>query len=81
MKHTEPNYNMLFRSAVLCLQQTHNELKKAVMEEVKWQFIDDNGKPCILAGYEERARRVSELMKEVDRLRHDVEHYRNKLDG
>ena len=62
-KVLEPNYQMLFDSTVLALQNTYKQYKDAVAESLEWSFIDNNGNFCILAGYEERNARVIDQSK------------------
>lgn len=76
----EPNYQMLFSSAVTALQQTYNEYKKALIKDIDFTFVGKDGMYVTLAGAEERAEKISELGKEIVRLKYKVEEYRQETE-
>lgn len=75
----EPNYEVLFKSAVTALQVDYGKLKAAQIEAIKWTFVDSDGHFYELAGCEERRKqvvefenRVAEDLKEIYRLRYST---------
>ena len=80
-KQNEPNYQMLFQSAVSSLQTAYNDLKKANIKVIENRFIGADGRQVVYAGEEKRVKRMNDLAKEVERLSIEVEHYRNVLES
>ena len=74
-KNPTPNYKLMFESAVYSLQVAYTEYKKAKQEELRWTFFDNKGQFSILAGYEERRKRVEKAEVEVARLMQLVKEY------
>lgn len=80
-KEPTPNYRMMFESAVSSLQYAYTAHKKAVSEELRWTFFDNNGRYAVLDGYKERHQKTEDTMAEVNRLIQVVEDLRMKLGG
>lgn len=76
-----PNYKLMYESAVTGLQTAYSEYKKARDEEIRWTFIDQDGRFAILGGYEERRKRAENAEAEVARLMELVNELRNKMGG
>ena len=74
----EPNYDILFRSAVESLRIAHSKYKKLIQDFYRWIIVDEDGNFAILDGYEERASDISEVYQEVVRLKNLVEELREK---
>lgn len=77
-KPPEPNYQLMFESAVGALQIAYFEYKKARTEQLRWTFFDNDGRFCFLDGYKERKERVEKAEKEVARLLKTVEELRER---
>jgi len=69
----EPNYQLLFNSAICALQQKYNEYKKAIIKNIEFTWIGNDGEYCFLEGVEERNKKIDELKKEIIRLRFKVD--------
>lgn len=75
-KQPEPNYDLMFRSAVSKLQGDYNLLKNAITEDLRWSWYDNEGNMVRLSGYEERTEKINGLreritfdLSEIERLR------------
>lgn len=79
MKQIAPNYEIMLSSAVTSLQQAYKAYKDAVIDNLNWTFIDDDGKLVMLEGVEERIAKINELKKEVVRLKFKVGEIRNEV--
>lgn len=80
-KEPTPNYDLMFKSAVYALQIAYAEYKKAVIEELRWTFFDNEGHFSVLSEYEKRAKKTNDAEKEVVRLREEVDKLRELKDG
>lgn len=80
-KEPTPNYDLMFQSAVSALQSAYSEYKKAISEELRWTFFDNDGNYCFLDGYEKRRKRTESAKEEVARLMGLVNELRNKIGG
>lgn len=78
MKKPTPNYDVMFESAVYSLQLAYAEHKKAVREELRWTFFNNDGNFCFLDGYAERRKKTQETKKEVKRLMNLVNELRER---
>ena len=76
MKQPEPNYKILYDSAVCSLQIAYKEYKKALMDNIKWTWIDDEGKFCVLSGHEERQKKIEDLARKMVIIQDKVNEYR-----
>ena len=72
-KGLKPNHKIMLDSAVCALQQTYEDYKRAVVDNLKWSWFDENGVFTILDGAEERNRKIEDLKCEVMRLMLKVE--------
>lgn len=79
-KDIEPNHEIVFRSSVIALQDAYKKYKKLLNEYMKYTFYDDNGRFCIMSGYEERAKDFEKAKEKWVQLIHDVEHYRRLVE-
>lgn len=73
----EPNYQLILDSVICALQQKYNEYKKAIIKNIEFTWIGNDGEYCFLEGVEERNKKIDELKKEIIRLRFKV----NELKG
>ena len=72
-KQLTPNYEIQKQSAVFSLQDAYRRYKNAIIDSLKWTWIDDDGNYAILKGAEERSAKIKELEKEVIRLKFKVD--------
>ena len=77
-KQPTPNYDIMFENAVYSLQMAYSEYKKAMTEQLRWTFFDNDGNFAFLNGYKERKERVDEAEKEVARLMQIVKELRER---
>lgn len=78
IKIQEPNYQLMLNDAVFVLQETYKEYKKAVIKNLQFTFIDNDGALCYHSGLEERNQHIADLAKEITRLQFKVEEYKQK---
>lgn len=76
-----PNYQLMFESAVTCLQIAYSEYKKACIEAIRGAFIGAGGRMTIRSGYEERQKRIESAEAKVVRLADVVSELRDKIGG
>ena len=74
----EPNYEMLFRSAVSGLKEAYNKYKHVVKNYYDSTAIDDDGNFVINEANKAYRDEANSLVDEMDRLRKDVANYREK---
>ena len=79
-KQPEPNYDLMFRSAVSKLQGDYNLLKNAITEDLRWSWYGDDGTFARLSGHEERQQKITELRKRILFDLHEVERLRGLRD-
>lgn len=79
-KELKPNYNILYDSALFTLRETYQRYKNAITEQLKWTFIDNEGRFSVLAGYEDRQEKINRLGQEVLRLQNELEKIKEKLE-
>ena len=72
-KEPKQNLGLVFDTTVYALQQKYNEYKEAINAFYRYTFYNDNGEFSILAGHEDRSKKVEELEKEVIRLKQAVD--------
>ena len=77
-KIQEPNYQLMLNDAVFCLQETYREYKKAVIKNLQFTWIDNDGAFTYHSGLEERNQHIADLAKEFMRLKFKVEEYKQK---
>ena len=75
-KEPTPNYELMFQSAVYGLQQAYIEYKKAISEELRWTFFDNDGHFNIPSGYKEGHQKTKKANAEVTRMMVIVEELR-----
>lgn len=80
-KELEPNYEILFRSAVTSSQLFYNEYKKALIGICRNRFINNDGRLSVIAGEEERIKKAEEIKKALEKALIEVEYYRNMLEA
>ena len=78
IKIQEPNYQLMLNDAVFVLQETYKEYKKAVIKNMQFTWIDNDGALCYHSGLEERNKHIADLAKEITRLKFKVEEYKQK---
>lgn len=64
----EPNYELMYKSAVTALQTTYTEYKKVLQQYMSCTFIDDCGRLCVLSGYKDRKAEIDRLTSEIECL-------------
>ena len=72
---------MLFDSAVCGLQRAYNDYKRAVFEDLKWTWYDQEGNFCILGDAKARKEKIANAEKDVKYMQGEVEKYRRLKDG
>lgn len=72
----EPNYQMMFDSAVQAKKYAFDQYRKAIIKE--WQFVGvgEDGSMWYLDGWTERQAKLDELRKAFERASIKVEHWR-----
>ena len=75
----EPNYQMILNSAICGLQQAYKDYKKAIIKNLDFTWINNDGDFSTLAGIEERNKEIAELNKEVIRLQAQVYKMQKKI--
>lgn len=80
-KKTEPNYELLFKSAVTGLQNTYSQYKTAMTRALQYTWYGDDGNYAELDSAIEQRDKAHRLWYEVDRLKAQVEEYRNLMEG
>lgn len=75
----EPNYEILFNSHVSALQYAYTEYKKQIRKYLGCTGYTDDGYFFTLSGSDKIAKKANDALKEVERLKHEVEHYRGKV--
>ena len=78
-KQSEPNLQLMLRSAISVLQVTHKDYKNAIIKDLRSSWYSDDGDLCFLAGIEERKKKIADLGKEVERLRVKVDEIKNEI--
>ena len=78
-KQPEPNLQLILESAISALQVTYRDYKAAIIKDLQCSWYSDNGEFSILAGAEERKKKIVELGKEVERLQVKVDEIKNEI--
>lgn len=81
-KKTEPkpNYELMFKSAVLALQTTYSAYKVAREKELYMSWYGDDGSYRELEGIGKVRVTASELLHEINMLKAQVEEYRRLME-
>ena len=80
-KKTEPNYELLFKSAVTGLQIAYDGYKTARRKELEMTWVGMDGRFVELNGIGDVRVKASEYLHEVERLKAEVEKYRELMEG
>lgn len=80
-KKTEPNYNLMFQSAVIGLQNAYRQYKTAMTMALQSTWYGDDGNYAELNTAIEHREKAHQLNREVYRLKEEVEKYRNLMEG
>ena len=78
-KQTEPNLQLLLKSAISALQVAYTNYKTAIIKDLQYTWYSDNGELTFLSGVEERQKKIADLGKEVVRLQAKVEEIKNEI--
>jgi hypothetical protein len=78
-KQSEPNLQLMLRSAISALQVTHKDYKNAIIKDLQSSWYSDDGDLCFLAGIEERKKKIADLGKELIRLQVIVDELKNEI--
>lgn len=76
-----PDYKLLFKSAVSSLRQTYEDYKKAMIESIRWTWYGDDGNYAELNTALAMRTKADQLIREVYRLKEEVEKYRELMEG
>lgn len=68
-KQSEPNLHFKLKSAITALRLTYMEYKEAIIDDLHCSWYSDDGELTFLSGIEERKKKITELGKEVSRLK------------
>ena len=80
-KRPEPNYDLMFRSAVTALQIAYDNYKTARKKELECTWVGMDGRFVELEGIKDIRVKASEYLHEVERLKAHVEEYRRLMEG
>lgn len=80
-KRPEPNYDLMFRSAVTALQIAYDNYKTARKKELECTWVGMDGRFVELEGIKDIRVKASEYLHEVERLKAQVEEYRRLMEG
>ena len=78
-KQPEPNLQLILKSAISALQVTYRDYKAAIIKDLQCSWYSDNGEFSLLAGAEERKKKIVDLGKEVERLQVKVDEIKNEI--
>lgn len=78
-KQIQQNLEITKKSAIDSLRYAYSNYKNAIIDSLKWSWIDDEGNFVTLEGAEERNNKIKELEKEVLRLRFVVDDIKNSI--
>ena len=78
-KQPEPNLQLILESAISALQVTYRDYKAAIIKDLQCSWYSDNGEFSLLAGAEERKKKIVDLGKEVERLQVKVDEIKNEI--
>ena len=79
MKQPTPNLEVMLRSAVVALQQEHEKLKNAMIQNIRCSWINNNGDFVVYDGLEERKEKIRALKSEVLRLYHKTNELKDEI--
>jgi hypothetical protein len=80
-KKTKPNYELLFKSAVTGLQIAYDGYKTARRKELEMTWVGMDGRFVELNGIGDVRVKASKYLHEVERLKAEVEKYRELMEG
>ena len=78
-KQSEPDLQLLLKSAISELQATYTNYKNAIIKDLQCSWYSDNGEFTFLAGSEERKKKIADLEKKVVRLQVIVGEIKNEI--
>lgn len=79
MKQPTPNLEAMLRSAVFALQEEHEKLKNAMIQNIRCSWINNNGDFVVYDGLEERKEKIRALKSEVLRLYHKANELKDEI--
>ena len=80
-KEPTPNYELLFESSVEALQIAYGKYKTLRKKELECTWVGMDGRFCELKGIGDIRVKASEYLHDVERLKSEVEKYRNLMEG
>lgn len=78
-KQLKPNLQLILKSTISALQAAYEVYKTAIIKDLEYSWYSDNGEFTILAGAEERKKKIAELGEEVVRLQVEVDEIKNEI--
>ena len=80
-KEQTPNYELLFKSAATGLQIAYDGYKTARRKELEMTWVGMDGRFVELNGIGDVRVKASEYLHDVERLKAEVEKYRELMEG
>ena len=79
MKQPEPNLQIMLKTTISALQITYKNYITAIIKHLQYSWYSDDGEFTILAGAEERKKKIEDLGKEIVRLQVIVDEIKNEI--